>query len=265
MAPPAGETQAQGCWIGPLSIEPQARRVAGSPSPGPAGCAFSKHKAAGEGPNAKAAEPAACAPVSQALGARLVCRQRAQGKKYGTNPKRLDSPAARAHVPNQSAWSPCLRVPRTKLLDWLINGLIACQGPHLQRLPNTCAPCRSYKLSRTKAEHLAEGSCSDWGVCRLNNSEECEPGREKSETNPSNHPLPLHRQDTSRYNLTGLKPTEDIFSFFFFIFFLFFPFPLNSFFLSPFFLFFIPSSSHPLPFLCLLPAFSYLFLCFNFC
>ena len=115
-----------------------------------------------------------------------------------TNPKRLDSPATRARVSSQSGWSRRLRVPRTELLEWLINGLIDCQGPHLQ------------------------------------NSEECDPGREKSETNPSNHHLPLHRQDTSRYNLTGLKPAED----FFFIFFLFFPFPLNSFFRSPFFLFF---------------------------
>ena len=74
----------------------------------------------------------------------MVGQRRAQGTKYVTNPKRLDSPAARA------------RVPRTKLLEWLINDLIDCQGPHLQ------------------------------------NSEECDPGREKSETNPSNHPLPLH-------------------------------------------------------------------------
>ena len=73
-------------------------------------------------------------------------------------------------------------------------------------------------------------SCSERRVCRLNNSEECDPGREKSETNPSNHPLPLHRQDTSRTNLTGLKPTEVFF---------FFPFPLNSFFLSLFFFSFL--------------------------
>ena len=123
--------------------------------------------------------------------------------------------------------------PRPKLLDWLINSLLACQGPHLQ------------------------------------NSEECDPGRKKSETNPSNHRLPLHRQDNSRNNLNGLKPTEDFFfPFFFPFFFLFFfpfPFPLNSFFLSLSFFSFIPSSSHPLPFLCLLPAFFYLFLCFNFC
>ena len=32
----------------------------------------------------------------------------------------------------------------------------------------------------------------DW---RLDNSEECGSGREKSETNPSNHPLPFHRQE----------------------------------------------------------------------
>ena len=119
-------------------------------------------------------------PESQARAARLVGRRRAQGTKYIRNPKRLDSPAARARVPSQSGRSRCLRVPRTKLLEWLINGLIDCQGPHLQ------------------------------------NSEECDPGREKSETNPSNHPLPLHRQDTSRNNLTGLKPGEDFFFLFFF-------------------------------------------------
>ena len=156
----------------------------------------------------------------------MVGQRRDQGTKYITNPKRLDSPAARARLPSQSGRSRCLRVPRTKLLEWLINGLIDCQGPHLQ------------------------------------NSEECDPGREKSETSPSNHPLQLHRQDTSRYNLTGSKPTED----FFFYLFSFLSFPPE--FLLPlsfFFFFFIPSSSHPLPFLCLLPAFFYLFLCFNFC
>ena len=146
-----------------------------------------------------------------------------------------------------------MRVPKTKLLDWLINGLIACQGPHLQRLPNTCAPCRAYWLSRTKAEHPAEGSCSARRDGRLNNSKECVPGREKSETNPSNHPLPLHRQDTSRTNLTSLKPAED--------FFFFFPpeflLPLSffsSFLLPPilyhFYVFFLPS---------------FIYFCFNSC
>ena len=201
--------------------------AARSPSVGPAGCALPKHKGAGESRNTKAAEPAACsAPASLAWAAQLVGRLPAQSPNNVTNLKRLDSPAVHARVPSQSSWSGLWLVPRTKLLDQLINGLIACQGPHLQ------------------------------------NSEECDPGRKKSETNPSNHRLPLHRQDNSRNNLNGLKPTED---FFFFILFLFFPFPLNSFFLSLFFFFFIPSSSHPLPFLCLLPAFFYLFLCFNFC
>ena len=32
----------------------------------------------------------------------------------------------------------------------------------------------------------------DW---RLNNSKECGSGREKRETNPSNHPHPFHRQE----------------------------------------------------------------------
>ena len=131
--------------------------------------------------------------------ARLVSQLRAQGTNSVTNPKQLDSPAARARVPSQSGWSGLSRVPRTKLLDWLINSLIACQGTHLQ------------------------------------NSDECDPGRKKSENNPSNHPLPLHRQHNSRNNLNGLKPTED----FFFPFFFFpFPFPLNSFFLSLSFFFF---------------------------
>ena len=124
-------------------------------------------------------------PESQARAARWVGQWRAQGTKYVTNPKRLDSPAARASVPSQRCCSRCLCVPRTKLLEWLINGLIDCQGPHLQ------------------------------------NCQECDPGREKSETNPSNHPLPLHRQDTSRYNLAGSKPTEDFFYFFLSFFFSF--------------------------------------------
>ena len=127
----------------------------------------------------------------------MVSPLRAQGTNSVTNPKQLDYPAAPAHVPSQSGWSRSLRVPRTKLWDWLINGLIACQGPHLQ------------------------------------NSEECDPGREKSETNPSNHPLPLHRHDTSRTNLTGLKPPED---FFFSSFPPEFLLPLSFFFLHSFFL-----------------------------
>ena len=136
----------------------------------------------------------------------MVGRLRAQSPNNVTNPKRLDSPAARARVRSQSGWSGHSRVPRTKLLDWLINGLIACQGPHLQ------------------------------------NSEECDPGRKKSETNPSNHRLPLHRQDNSRNNLNGLKPTEDFF------------FSLSSFppeFLLPFFFFSV-----------LLPPIRYLFYVF---
>ena len=42
-----------------------------------------------------------------------------------SSPKQLDRPAAGD--------------PSTKRLDWLINSLAACQGPHLQRLPNTYA------------------------------------------------------------------------------------------------------------------------------
>ena len=63
---------------------------------------------------------------------------------------------------------------------------------------------------------------------------------------------------TSRTNLTSLKPAEDFF-------FSISSFPLNSVFLSVLLSFFIPSSFHPLPFSFLLPAFFYLFCCFNFC
>ena len=125
----------------PPSTEPLARWASRSPSTGPAGCLFSKHKAAGECPNPKAAESPACAPASQAQAAGSG-RLRAPSTKpleSVPNPKRLDPPAARTSLPSQSGWSRRLRVPRTKLRDWLINGLIACQGPHLQRLPNTCA------------------------------------------------------------------------------------------------------------------------------
>ena len=77
---------------------------------------------------------------------------------------------------------------------------------------------------------------------------------------------PSHSIDrtTSRTNLTSLKPAEDLFFFFLLLF--FFPsFPLKSFFLSVLLSLFIPFSFHPLPFLFLLPAFFYLFCCFNFC
>ena len=153
-APPARETQAQGGWIGPPSIEPQTRRVACSQSAGPAGCAFSKHKAAGECPNPTAAEPAACAPASQAGAARLVCRPAARsGHKITSQTQSGWIPLLRARIPSQSGWSRGLRVPRTKLLDWLINGLIDCQGPHLQNseelsLIHISEPTRQYATSR---------------------------------------------------------------------------------------------------------------------
>ena len=74
---------------------------------------------------------------------------------------------------------------------------------------------------------------------------------------------------TSRTNLTSLKPAEDLLFFFSFLFsFLLSPWIPSSF--LSFFLFLIllpfliPSSFHPLPFLFLLPAFFYLFCCFNF-
>ena len=85
-------------------------------------------------------------------------------------------------------------------------------------------------------------------------------GRKLKPILPTNPSRSTDRK-TSRTNLTSLKPAEDFFFSFFF-------FPLSpwipSSFLS-FFLFFIPSSFHPLPFLFLLPAFFYLFCCFNFC
>ena len=65
----------------PPSTEPLARRAVRSPSAGPAGCAFSKYKAAGECPNPKAAESAACAPASQAQAALSAgCALRAQSR-----------------------------------------------------------------------------------------------------------------------------------------------------------------------------------------
>ena len=76
--------------------------------------------------------------------------------------------------------------------------------------------------------------------------EECGSGREKSETNPSNHPSCFTHRKTSTTNLTSLKPAED---FFFFSF-------LSSF--SPEFLLpFCPSF-----FLFLLPSILYLFYSF---
>ena len=68
------------------------------------------------------------------------------------------------------------------------------------------------------------------------------------QTNPSRST----DRKTSRINLTGLKPAEDV---------IFPPFPLNSFFLSVLLSFF-PSSFHPLLFFYsfLLPSFIYCFL-----
>ena len=54
-----------------------------------------------------------------------------------SSPKRLDQLAALSRA--QSRLIGRLRNSSPKWLDWMINGLAACQGPHLQRLPNTCA------------------------------------------------------------------------------------------------------------------------------
>ena len=91
--------------------------------------------------------------------------------------------------------------------------------------------------------------------CRLNNSQECGSGREKSETNPSNHPLPFHRQEHQQNYPDQFKASRR----------LFFPpaLPMNLLFLSALPSFFIPSSFHPLPFSFLLPAFLYLLFCFK--
>ena len=141
----------------PRPLERLKPRAAGSApkhrTSGPADCALAERRAGWVLFSGQKLLASVLTPESQTRAARLVGRRRAQGTKYVTNPKRLDSPAARSRLPSQSGRSRCLCVPRTKLLEWLINGLINCQGPHLQ------------------------------------NSEECHPGREKSETNPSNHPL----------------------------------------------------------------------------
>ena len=50
----------------------------------------------------------------------------------------------------------------------------------------------------------------DW---RLKNSEECGSGREKSETNPSNHPLPFHRQEDQQNKPDQFKASRLFFSF----------------------------------------------------
>ena len=48
---------------------------------------------------------------------------------------------------------------------------------------------------------------------RMNNSEECGPGREKSETNPSNHPLLFHRQDDQQNYPDQFKDSRRLFFF----------------------------------------------------
>ena len=127
-----------------------------------------KHRAAGSGPQAKSLRLGRfrAHQAQGRLGVRFPnrkpgrlnwsagCALRAQNTV--TNPKWRDYPAASARVPSQSgrrllasvpspgSWSHRLHVPRTKLRDWLINGLIACQGPHLQRLPNKCAPYTAF-------------------------------------------------------------------------------------------------------------------------
>ena len=92
----------------------------------------------------------------------------------------------------------------------------------------------------------------DWS---LDNSKEWGSGREKSETNPSTHPLPYHRKEDQQNWRDGLKPAEDFLFLFllpsilyFFIpssclllFIFYFNFCYNSFFLSLLSSFFIPS------------------------
>ena len=122
---------------------PPKHRASGSAS-----CALAKRrvewlqvfqKATRELPKPKAAESAACAQA-RIPSPGLLDQQAARSKPLVSfpNPKQLDPPAACARLQSQRGWSPRLHVPRTKLMrDWLINCLIACQGPHLQRLPNT--------------------------------------------------------------------------------------------------------------------------------
>ena len=88
----------------PPSTRPLARRAARSPSAGPAGCSFSKHKAPCKCPNPKAAESAASKRASQAQAAGSTCctpqaqsRLRASQTQSGWIPL-LHSQASQAKV-----------------------------------------------------------------------------------------------------------------------------------------------------------------------
>ena len=162
------------------------------------------------------------AHLEQRLAAPPTGPKQQTGAPQDSVPKRLHWPAvhdsgARLR-PKGAGWA-CCAVTHSQS-SRLADQRPGCLQGTTPTTPTYCQctePCRTYWLSRTKAEHPAEGSCRARGDCRLNNSKECGPGREKSETNPSNHPLPLHRQDTSRTNLTGLKPAEDSFFHSFFL------------------------------------------------
>ena len=115
----------------------------------------SESSAAGRPCPPKRLKPRAAGSASQAQGrwlSRLRARQ-AQGQLAARfpstkplssflNPRQLNPPPARKSThtrPKLRLLDPLLaQDPRTKLRDWLINCLIACQGPHQQRLPNTC-------------------------------------------------------------------------------------------------------------------------------
>ena len=58
--------------------------------------------------------------------------------------------------------------------------------------PNWCNSRTAQLVNSRPSGELKDPEELDW---RLDNSEECGSGREKSETNPSNHPLLFHRQE----------------------------------------------------------------------
>ena len=148
--------------------------------------------------------------------------------------------------PRAAGW-PAVHVPSTKQLDWLINSLTACQGPHLQRLPNTCAqspagPTSSLGQRQNTQQRGAAGLEETAG--RTTAKSVAKEGRKVKPILPTTPSRSTDRK-TSRTNLTHLKPAEDFFflSYFLTEFLLRFcpSFFFYSFFL-PSFTFFIPSS-----------------------
>ena len=99
----------------PPSTEPLARLAARSPSAGPAGCAFSKHKAAGECPNPKAAESSACVPASQAQAARSAgCALKAQSSLRASQTQSCWITLLLVHQPKPKRLEPLPECPTNK-------------------------------------------------------------------------------------------------------------------------------------------------------